>query len=67
MKDGVDLSSRVCPSGGSLNGAIVKREATGELFTEAELKDLLLQVSVGLKYIHGSGLVHLDIKPSASV
>lgn len=67
MKDGIDLSSRVCPSGGSLNGAIVKREAKGEPFTEAELKDLLLQVSVGLKYIHGSGLVHLDIKPSTSV
>ncbi|KAJ8391056.1 hypothetical protein AAFF_G00096770 [Aldrovandia affinis] len=29
-----------------------------------KLRDLLLQVSLGLKYIHSSGLVHLDIKPS---
>lgn len=51
-------------SGGSLSDAIVKKEAQGELFTEAELKDLLLQVAMGLKYIHSSGLVHLDVKPS---
>ncbi|XP_019131710.1 wee1-like protein kinase 2 isoform X1 [Larimichthys crocea] len=50
--------------GGSLNDAIMKKEVEGELFSEAELKDLLLQVSMGLKYIHSSGLVHLDIKPS---
>ncbi|XP_034541059.1 wee1-like protein kinase 2 [Notolabrus celidotus] len=50
--------------GGSLNDAILKKEMHGELFSEAELKDLLLQVSMGLKYIHSSGLVHLDIKPS---
>lgn len=56
----------MCVSGGSLSDAIVKKEVQGELFTEAELKDLLLQVSMGLKYIHSSGLVHLDIKPSMS-
>ncbi|XP_063765580.1 wee1-like protein kinase 2 isoform X2 [Eleginops maclovinus] len=50
--------------GGSLSDAIVAREDQGEHFTEDELKDLLLQVSMGLKYIHSSGLVHLDIKPS---
>ncbi|CAN9498730.1 unnamed protein product [Ophioblennius macclurei] len=50
--------------GGSLSDAIVKKEVQGDLFTEAEMKDLLLQVSMGLKYIHSSGLVHLDIKPS---
>lgn len=43
---------------------IAKKEAQGEQFAEAELKDLLLQVAMGLKYIHSSGLVHLDIKPS---
>lgn len=52
--------------GGSLSDAIVKKEVQGELFAEPELKDLLLQVSMGLKYIHSSGLVHLDIKPSMS-
>lgn len=56
----------VRPPGGSLNDAIVKKEVQGELFSEAELKNLLLQVSMGLKYIHSLGLVHLDIKPSMS-
>lgn len=56
----------VCAPGGSLADAILHKEEHGELFSELELKDLLLQVSLGLKYIHGSGLVHLDIKPSVS-
>lgn len=56
----------VCASGGSLADAILQKEVQGELFSERELKDLLLQVSMGLKYIHCSGLVHLDIKPSVS-
>lgn len=51
-------------AGGSLFDVIVKKEIEGKLFSEAELKDLLLQVSMGLKYIHSLGLVHLDIKPS---
>uniref|UniRef100_A0A3Q2SXF3 Wee1-like protein kinase n=1 Tax=Fundulus heteroclitus TaxID=8078 RepID=A0A3Q2SXF3_FUNHE len=50
--------------GGSLGDGIVTRGAQGELLTEAELRDLLLQVALGLKYIHSSGLAHLDIKPS---
>ena len=53
--------------GGSLSDAIVKRQVQCELFSGAELKDLLLQVSMGLKYIHSLGLVHLDIKPSMSL
>lgn len=56
----------VCDVGGSLNDAIKKKEAQGEMFSEVELKNLLLQVSMGLKYIHSLGLVHLDIKPSMS-
>ncbi|KAM9332549.1 LOW QUALITY PROTEIN: wee1-like protein kinase 1-A [Pholidichthys leucotaenia] len=32
--------------------------------SELELKDLLLQVSQRLKYIHSMSLVHMDIKPS---
>ncbi|KAM9377663.1 wee1-like protein kinase 2 [Pholidichthys leucotaenia] len=61
--DHMIIQNEYC-DGGSLYDAIVKRDMQGELFTEAELKDLLLQVSMGLKYIHSSGLVHLDIKPS---
>lgn len=55
-----------CATGGSLADAILQKEVQDELFSEPELKNLLLEVSMGLKYIHSSGLVHLDIKPSVS-
>lgn len=50
--------------GGSLHDVISEKQDQGEFFREPDLRDLLLQVSLGLKYIHASGLVHLDIKPS---
>ncbi|NXJ00745.1 WEE2 kinase, partial [Psophia crepitans] len=51
-------------NGGSLQDALLENAKLGHYFPESELKDILLQVSMGLKYIHNSGLVHLDIKPS---
>ncbi|KAJ8269077.1 hypothetical protein COCON_G00116840 [Conger conger] len=61
--DHMIIQNEYC-DGGSLHDAITKKEKLGALFLEPELMDLLLQVSMGLKYIHSSGLVHLDIKPS---
>lgn len=51
-------------NGGSLGDAISENYRTMRYFTEPEVKDLLLQVARGLKYIHSMSLVHMDIKPS---
>lgn len=50
-------------NGGSLADIALKNTAQGKAFTEAEAKDLILQVSKGLKYIHSQSLAHMDIKP----
>lgn len=44
-------------SGGSLS------EAMKIPVSEHCLKQIILQIAHGLKYIHSKGLVHLDIKP----
>lgn len=51
-------------NGGSLSDAIAENYRNRQYFNEAELRDLLLQVARGLKYIHSMSLVHMDIKPS---
>ncbi|KAJ8002885.1 hypothetical protein DPEC_G00163600 [Dallia pectoralis] len=61
--DHMIIQNEYC-NGGSLYDAMAEKEACGELFSEPQLRNLLLQVSMGLKYIHSSSLVHLDIKPS---
>ncbi|XP_069756263.1 wee1-like protein kinase isoform X2 [Narcine bancroftii] len=51
-------------NGGSLSDAIAENYKNRRCFNEPELRDLLLQVARGLKYIHSMSLVHMDIKPS---
>ena len=50
-------------NGGSLADAITNLEKEKRFFSEAELKQLLLHVAEGLRYIHSMQLVHMDIKP----
>ncbi|KAF7487320.1 Hypothetical predicted protein [Marmota monax] len=61
--DHVIIQNEYC-NGGSLQAAISENTKSGKHFQEPKLKDILLQISSGLKYIHNSGMVHLDIKPS---
>ncbi|XP_043564858.1 wee1-like protein kinase 2-A [Chiloscyllium plagiosum] len=51
-------------NGGSLADVLTENLQEGILLAEGELKEILLQVSMGLKYIHSSSLVHMDVKPS---
>ncbi|XP_051580822.1 wee1-like protein kinase 1-A [Myxocyprinus asiaticus] len=51
-------------NGGTLSDVIGENNRRMHFLSEIELKDLLLQVSRGLKYIHSTALVHMDIKPS---
>eukprot|EP00794_Sanderia_malayensis_P012687 gene12687-13989_t len=50
-------------SGGSLNDFIMSNTVNKKVMSECEVKQLLLQIAKGLKYIHGKSLVHMDIKP----
>ncbi|KAM4619234.1 wee1-like protein kinase [Polymixia lowei] len=51
-------------NGGTLSDVIGENYRRLQYLQELELKDLLLQVTRGLKYIHSTSLVHMDIKPS---
>ena len=54
----------VSSPGGSLAELIARQEKEGaERLSEDDLKQVLLQVAQGLRYIHSQHLVHLDIKP----
>lgn len=51
-------------NGGTLSDVVTENYRRLTYLSEAELKDLLLQTARGLRYIHSTGLVHMDIKPS---
>ncbi|KAJ8396728.1 hypothetical protein AAFF_G00015660 [Aldrovandia affinis] len=51
-------------NGGTLSDIVAENYRSMRFLTELELKDLLLQVTRGLKYIHSMSLVHMDVKPS---
>ncbi|CAL9696718.1 unnamed protein product [Knipowitschia caucasica] len=51
-------------NGGTLADVITDNYRRLTYLNEAALKDLLLQVTRGLRYVHSTGLVHMDIKPS---
>ncbi|XP_077424332.1 wee1-like protein kinase [Vanacampus margaritifer] len=51
-------------NGGTLSDMMADNAQQHARLSELELKDLLLQVARGLKYIHSMSLVHMDIKPS---
>ena len=50
-------------AGGSLAEKVGRNQRQGMRLSELDLKQILLQISKGLLYIHSQNLVHLDLKP----
>ncbi|XP_050391368.2 wee1-like protein kinase 1-A [Patella vulgata] len=60
--DHMYIQNEYC-NGGSLAEIVEDNKRTGGQIMESELKQILYQVALGVKYIHSQNLVHLDIKP----
>ncbi|GLH16264.1 Uncharacterized protein GBIM_20585 [Gryllus bimaculatus] len=50
-------------NGGSLADLIEQNKQLGQALSESEMRQLILHVADGLRYIHSMQLVHMDIKP----
>lgn len=50
-------------NGGSLAQALEEKSSRNEHFPEIDVKQILLHIALGLRYIHSLNLVHMDIKP----
>lgn len=50
-------------NGGSLADTILLMQKQKKHFTQSEMRQLLLHVAKGLRYIHSMDLAHMDIKP----
>ncbi|ESO92215.1 hypothetical protein LOTGIDRAFT_93229, partial [Lottia gigantea] len=60
--DHMYIQNEYC-NGGSLAEIVEDNKRTGGQIMESELKQILYQVALGVKYIHSQNLAHLDIKP----
>ena len=55
----VFIQNEFC-DGGSLQNLIETRRREGQLFSESELRQMLVDISKGLQYVHNKQLAHLD-------
>ena len=44
------------------NGDLLKKIANGYVLKENEIKDIFVDVVIGLEYIHSKNIIHRDIK-----